>query len=335
MTRRKRGARRADVSVGSVVFTVALGILLAVAAFAIDAWGGQWIVPSWEELFDRLGVSLELPDAEVLAQGDATVSFLDVGQGDCVLIASEGQYCLIDAGTPDSADALVSMLHAAGVRRLELLVMSHPHSDHIGGMDEVLENFEVGTLLLPDLSASDTESGNLGRVLQAAEEAGTGTLWAEDGQTFSIGAGQLQILLAGVRPADPDDLNNSSLCMMYTMGRFSFLTTGDAEKEAERALAQVGGFSLQATLFKAGHHGSSTSNTDELLALASPELAVISCGLNNDYGHPHAEVLDRFGQYGVDVYRTDLQGTVTVCASADGSWQVLDAVDAEPMSPAA
>ncbi len=338
MTRRKgggRSARRADLTLGSVIFVLVLGAALAVAAFVIEAKGGQGPVPTWDELFGMFDVSPELPSADTLAQGDATVSFLDVGQGDSVLIASEGQYCLIDAGTPDSADELIGMLRAAGVERLDLVVMTHPHADHIGGMDEVLDTFEVGTLLLPDFSAADTSSGNLGRVLQTAEDNAVHEQQAAAGQTWDIGAGQVQVLFEGLLADDPDDLNNTSVCVMYTMGEFAFLSTGDAEKAAERELIERCGAAVRATVFKAGHHGSSTSNTEELLDFVRPELVVISCGLDNDYGHPHAEVLDRFAEYGVQVCRTDRQGTVIIEANADGTWQVLEPADTESLQPAA
>src|SRR5699024_1678094 len=119
------------------------------------------------------------------------------------------------------------------------------------------------------------------------------------------------------------------LCLRFSLGDFAFLDTGDAETAEEEALAVHCGAGVRCTLFKAGHHGSSTSNSETLLALARPQAAVVSCGLDNDYGHPHAEVLDRFAENGIQVFRTDEQGTLTFAAQADGSWRLLEKAGAE------
>lgn len=339
MAKRGGNGPAPELSTRTVVLGVICAVLLAVGSWAIDTYGGQGILPDWSELYESFGLESPAPDLQTPQEGQATVTFLDVGQGDSVLISSGGEYCLIDAGTQQSADTLVEDLWAGGVQTLDLLVMTHPHADHIGGMEDVLENFEVETLLLPDLSASDTESGLLGRVLQAAEETGTPCVQAELGWQQTVGEGTLTVLYTGLMPDDKEDvnLNDTSLCLRYDLGQFSYLCTGDAEADAEEELILTSGGSLSSTLFKAGHHGSSTSNTQALLSLVRPQVAVVSCGLDNEYGHPHAEVMDRFAQNGITVYRTDEQGTVTVTGQADGSWQVqTSAVQTEePLAPAA
>lgn len=326
MTKRKRTPRRPTTA--GVIGCVVCGVLLAGASYLIEARGGIGAVPSWEQLAAWLGVPVGGPAAADLAEGDATITFFDVGQGDSVLIASGEDTCLIDAGTPDAADSLVAMLLSADVTKLDTMVMTHPHADHLGGMTRVLQSVEVETLVVPPLSAEERASAQVADVLEWADTTDTAVVTAADDLTLSVGDGTLTVLLAGL--PDADDANNESLCLRYTLGKFAFLDTGDAEAEAEEALAARCGFGLRCTLFKAGHHGSSTSNTDVLLSLAQPEVAVVSCGKDNEYGHPHAEVLDRFAACGVEVLRTDEQGSITIAAEADGSWRWLGEEAADP-----
>lgn len=339
MAKRSGDGRTPELTTRAVIIGVICAVVLAVGSWAIDTYGGQGWLPDWTQLYQSLGLEANAPAPQTPQEGEAAVTFWDVGQGDSVLVSSGGAYCLIDAGTQQSADTLVDDLWAAGVQKLDLVVMTHPHADHIGGMPEVLENFEVGTLLLPDLSVANTESGLLARVLETAEETGTPCVQAEKGWQQNIGEGTLTVLYTGLIPEDAEDvnLNDTSLCVRYELGQFSFLCTGDAEADAEEELVLTAGTELASTVFKAGHHGSNTSNTQTLLSAVRPQVTVISCGLDNDYGHPHAEVLERFAGNGIDVYRTDQQGTVTVTGQADGSWQVeaSAAEEEDPLAPAA
>ena len=242
--------------------------------------------------------------------------FLDVGQGDAVLILQNSAACLIDAGPKDARQNLVQDLRSYGVSQLDLLVMTHPHADHVGGMQAVLQNFDVQTLLTPDLSETDV-TGQTQRTLQTAQECGVPVETAYTGQQYTIGTGTLT-------------------CLRFEAGNFTFLDTGDAERNEEAALAEQYPFRLRSTVFKAGHHGSSTSNTQTLLWQVQPQLVVASCGLNNDYGHPHREVIQEMQDEGIDFYRTDLYGTVTVTAQADGSFTVQTAKQPdEELAPAA
>ena len=180
-------------------------------------------------------------------------------------------------------------------------------------MQAVLQNFDVQTLLTPDLSETHV-AGQTQRTLQTAQECGVPVETAYTGQQYTIGTGTLTVLLPGVdtdTAGSDDATNDMSLCLRFEAGNFTFLDTGDAERNEEAALAEQYPFRLRSTVFKAGHHGSSTSNTQTLLWQVQPQLVVASCGLNNDYGHPHRAALENFAAVGAEVYRTDQEGSLT------------------------
>ena len=287
-------------------------LLLAVASFVIESRGG------WTDLYRAAGVSLDGPNADLLAQSPTTVTVLDIGQGDAVLLGQDGAYCLIDTGPSDSKDDLVRDLQLAGISKLDYLVLTHPHADHTGGAREVLRNFSVGQLLVPpwDAEASGETVDWPRGLFDLAAQQGTTVTTAEDGAVYPLGSGTLTILQGGESELyDTDDssahVNNASLCTMFEAGDFRYLSTGDAEAQAEQRLVDRYGKALHATLFKAGHHGSSTSSTEALLQVVQPQAVAISCGLNNDYGHPHARALQRLAEARAEIYRTDTMGTIT------------------------
>lgn len=310
-------------------------LLLAVllAGFAVEQAGG------WARLYGRFGLSLGGPAPEQLQGGGASVTVLDVGQGDAVLLAQGGHTALLDAGTPESAGDLLLMLEQAGVERLDLVILTHPHSDHGGGMAAVLEAVPVEQLVLPPTDGK--EPALQARIRRAATEAGVPVAMAETGQSWPLGRGSVTVLQAGFTDpeAAPEDgntiQNNASLCLRFAAGDFAFLDTGDAEAAAEQALVDTYGGTLHAALLKAGHHGSSTSNSEALLRAASPQWVAISCGAGNDYGHPHQAVLDRLNGLGIQTARTDTQGTLTFLWQ-DGALTCLTGADTAPAArPAA
>lgn len=287
-------------------------LLLAAVAFVIDRHGGEGPVPTWAELYTALGVPEEGPSAETLENSPTTVSVLDVGQGDSVLIGQNGSYCLVDTGTSDSQETLVRSLRQAGVTELDYLVLTHPHADHTGGALAVLENIQVDQLLLPVWETEDGEDPWPRGMWEQAAASGTAVTETTEGQQYALGEGTLSVLQGGSDwMTGEDDANNGSLCLLFEAGGFRYLATGDAEEESEQALVDRYGDQLQATVFKAGHHGSSTSNTESLLEAVRPQAVAISCGVDNDYGHPHAEALRRMESAGAAVYRTDTMGTIT------------------------
>lgn len=238
------------------------------------------------------------------------VHFMDVGQGDATLVKCAGQTLLIDAGTSDKGTAIQNYLNKQGVERLDYLVLTHPDSDHIGGAPVVITKFEIGQVLVSNF---EKDNSTYRKLIQALDDKRLKASVPEVGSTFTLGSAVCTVLAPG-RPYD--DPNNASVALLIQNGENRFLFTGDAEEEAEQDIMAAGP-DLQADVYKAGHHGSRTSSCEELLDAVSPEFAVISCGEGNSYGHPHAQTLNNLRARGIEVYRTDEQGSIV--AISDGS----------------
>lgn len=240
-----------------------------------------------------------------------TVSFIDVGQGDATLIECSGEAMLIDAGLYSEREKVTSYIAGRGVRKLKYCVATHPHSDHIGGMSHVIYSFDVQTLVYP---LCENDSSGMNYVLDACDERGVSYLNPEPLDTLNVGEATVTVL-SPTAYADYDNLNNNSIVLRLEYKDVSFLFMGDAETEVEYELLSKN-YDLNTDVLKAGHHGSSTSSSAEFLNAATPSAAVISCGKNNDYGHPHRETVSAFNRRSVEMYRTDKLSTIV--ASSDG-----------------
>lgn len=239
--------------------------------------------------------------------------FLDVGQGDAVLLREAGRTVLVDAGP---SDRVVARLRALGVESIDLLVASHNHADHIGGMDAVLDSFPVRAYLDNGYPATTRIQA---RVLERVEAEGA-TYLAPTPRTISLGEARIRVIPAPEGVAG-DEQNDRSLALLVERGRFRALLTGDSEVELLNALLAASP-PPDVDVLKAPHHGSRNGLTPAWLARTRPEVVVISAGAGNPYGHPHATALRYYCAGGRTVYRTDLQGEVVVEARADGSYAV-------------
>jgi competence protein ComEC len=240
------------------------------------------------------------------------VTFLDIGQADSTLIQCNGSSMLIDAGTNNTADKLVNTFKSERIRKFEVVVGTHPHEDHIGGLDAVISNFDISKIYLPRVS---TTTRTFIDMMQAIQSKGLSVTDPQPGASFNLGSAACTIL-APILPVAEDDLNNYSIVIRLLYGSVSFLFAGDAQAESEKKML-AGNFTLKSDVLKVGHHGSNSSTTPDFLKAVSPRYAVIMVGAKNDYGHPHQETLDRLNKAGVTIYRTDLNGNIKFIS--DGS----------------
>lgn len=244
-------------------------------------------------------------------EGEIVVYTLDVGQGDSTLIRTPSGNLLIDAGPNASETQLLAYLEEVGVESLDYLILTHPHEDHIGGADVVIENLQVENVIM---TAFESASRTYEDLLFALEESTeTDVIECLSGAEYSLG--EMKIKLLGPDPGDVgEDANNSSIITKITYGEVSLMFTGDAEAEREAALIYRWGRELDCDFMKLGHHGSVTSNSGPFLDAVSPNIAVISCGEDNTYGHPHREILAELNERKIEYYRTDKEGTlIFVC----------------------
>lgn len=238
--------------------------------------------------------------------GNLKVHFLDVGQADCILIqAPTGENILIDAGNNDDADTIVSYLNTQGVKKVDILVGTHPHEDHIGSLDTVINTFDIGQVYMPKVTHATKTFED---VLIAIKNKGLKITPATGGANIDFSP-NTKVEIIAPNSAKYESINNYSAVIKLTYGKTSFLFTGDAEDISENEmLAQK--YDLKAGILKVGHHGSSSSTTQSFINSVSPQYAVISVGKGNDYGHPHKEVLNRLSEGDIQVLRTDESGTI-------------------------
>lgn len=248
------------------------------------------------------------------------VYYLDVGQGDSQLvrIPGEGGYfnVLIDTGEYQYADGLTDYLKDLGVQRIDALVCSHPHTDHMGCMARIVQRFEVDALYMPRLPDDKTPTTAAYEALvDAAYEKGLAIIPLHEDAAIESPAGSLFQVMSPTVDADWEEANNYSAVVRLVYGETSFLFTGDAEEESEEIILEDG-YLVESDVLKCGHHGSSSSTSDPFLLEVHPQYAVISCAQDNRYGHPHRETLQKLNAANVEIFRTDQDRTVL--AQSDG-----------------
>lgn len=247
---------------------------------------------------------------DITVDSELKIYYLNVGQADSILIQNEGQNMLIDAGNNADGENIVEFLQSLNISKIDFLVGTHPHEDHIGGLDDIINNFDIGTIYMPKVA---TTTKTFEDVLDAIQAKSLFVTTPEIGKSFNMGSANFQILSAGT---DEEDLNSCSIVLKLTFGNLAYLFTGDEETVNEEQMISSG-YDLSADVLKVAHHGSNTSTSEEFLNKVSPDVAIIMVGRDNSYGHPHSEVLNRLESKNIKIYRTDTDGTILI--TSDGN----------------
>lgn len=257
---------------------------------------------------------------------DLEIHFLDVGQGDCILLMCEGEFMLIDAGDNSEGEKVVDYIEYQNIDELNYIISTHPDADHIGGMDDVLKSVDCGEMIMSD-DEKDTKTYQ--EVVDIIEEKNIKVHVPQADETFELGCSTVTVLGP---VAENEDQNNNSIVIRVTHGNESFLFAGDAETEEMEQICDNND-DIDSDVYKVSHHGSSTGVNKRFLDAVSPEFAVISCAEDNSYGHPHAETLQYLRENNIATFRTDEQGTIVAVSDGEGitwncspseSWQSGD-----------
>lgn len=321
--KRKSGAKRVFNAIMSAILLI---ILIAALFVFINERFIKWdFIPTSADIVHFFGGGGK-PYVKPL-DSEAAVYYIDVGQGDCELIRTKNCNILIDCGEDERVDEVVGFINYSGVERLDYVIATHPHSDHIGGMYRILEKFDVGTVILPKLP--DTlvpETVFYKKMLDVIDKKGINFEYAKPGKKYELGEKNMLEIIAPLYD-NYEDLNNFSIVARYTHGENSFLFTGDAESLAELDILD-NGLDIRADVLKIGHHGSAGASSKAFLDKVKPQIAVIEVAEVNDYGHPRAEVFERLGQVGCkEVYTTAADGNIVIVS--DGAFLKVKTETAE------
>ena len=240
--------------------------------------------------------------------GNLTVDFIDVGQADSILITNNNESMLIDAGNNEDGEDIVKYLENKGIKKLNYVVGTHPHEDHIGGLDDVINSdIQIENILMPKIT---TTTKTFEDVLDAIENKGLTVEAPSKGYEFKIGEANCKVMTDSI--IDKDNLNLSSIVIRLTFGNNSFLFMGDSEEENEKTISWP-----KTDVLKVGHHGSNTSSSEKFLNEVSPKYAVIMAGEGNSYGLPKDEIVKRIESLGTTIYRTDKNGTIEMISDGN------------------
>jgi competence protein ComEC len=250
-------------------------------------------------------------NSSVSVNNQLKVHFINVGQADSILIQQGSSSMLIDAGNNGDSETVKNYISNQGITKLDYVIGTHPHEDHLGGLDYVINNFQIGNIYMPKVTSTTKTFEDVVNSIQAK---GMQVTIPVPGYSFKLGEVDCKILAPN--SSSYEDVNNYSIVIKVTFGNNTFMFDGDAKQLSETEMLNKG-FDVKADVLKVAHHGSSSSTSDEFLKKVNPKYAVISVGKDNDYGHPHKETMDRLKDSGITVYRTDECGTI-ICTS-DGN----------------
>lgn len=261
-----------------------------------------------------LRVAISIFDAWERQNRPFSLTVLDVGQSDAMLLQCDGMTMLIDAAIATEERALLAELAYCGIDRIDYMVLTHPHEDHIGNARVLMDRYEVGTVLVPDTASDEMVYA---MTLESAASRAEALQTAKRGDQFALGSAKVEVLQAG---GNHKNQNNDSIILRVSYRDLVFLFMGDAEIEAEgELLAAYDAAYLDCDFLKVGHHGSNTATGEALLAVTTPTVATIGCGELNEYGFPHREVIDGLSAIGAEIWRTDIDGTLVFLVDEEGN----------------
>lgn len=246
--------------------------------------------------------SIIIGSGDINNENNLKVYYIDVGQADSILIINKGESTLIDAGNNEDGEDVVNFIKSKGIKKLNYVIGTHPHEDHIGGLDDVINNIDIDKIYLPKIQ---TNTKTYEDVLKAIQSKNKKISSLKKGDTFTIGEAKTEVMTDSL--LDKNNLNLSTNIIRMEFKGTSFLFTGDAETENEKTNKWP-----QTDVLKVGHHGSNTSTSQSLLNQIKPKYAIISVGKDNDYGHPKSNILKRLENIGAEIFRTDECGTIEI-----------------------
>ncbi len=258
-------------------------------------------LPGWQTAFNAVDGTKQTPS------GELQVHFIDVGNADCILIRQGNETLLIDAGERGDADDILQYIRNRGITKLDTVIATHPHADHIGSMADVLRAMDVGQFIMAFMpeNATPTTATYLS-MLQAVDDKNIPLAEAKPGMQFTVGTAQIT-LLAPIK--ETDDQNDMSVVSLLSFGEKKFLFMGDAGTAVEKDILRAGTVS-PVDVIKVGHHGSSSSSSASFIKKVDPAAAVITCGEGNSYGHPHKETIALLSKQKIKMYRSDVCGNI-------------------------
>ena len=275
-------------------------IVLIIAVLSVL---GSRFFGDFKDIYDEAG----LRNTEQSNPDKMYVSFIDVGQGNCTLLRCGGKTILVDSGEVGAAQTVIGYIKNLNIDTLDCVLVTHPHSDHMGAMTKLLYEFKIKDFIMPEIPEKIIPTSRIyEKFLTAVSDNAENVIAAEPGETFSYGEMTVEIFAP---LHDYDDLNDMSAVTRVSYGDTSVMFMGDASATVEKDLLQKN-VDYSATILNVGHHGSKTSSSEKWLKAVNPKYAVICCGLNNDYGHPHRAVTKRFESMEIEYFRTDLLGTI-------------------------
>lgn len=288
--------------VGSIITVLVLIVMAIVGANSDGLYSSQ--AQNVEHLDNLQNVSVHTGAgviSKIQNDGNLRVYCLDVGQGDSILVVNDNKTMLIDASTNQMGSKVVQYLNELGITRIDYLIGTHPHEDHIGGLDDVIKNFDIGKIYMPKKQANTKTFED---VLNAVKSKNLKISSPTIGEKFNVGNAQCEVMYVS---NDAENTNNCSIVIQMDFEGVKYLFTGDMESDAESTRNWN-----EIDILKVGHHGSKTSSSKKFLNQTKPKVALISCGEGNDYGHPHDAALKRLEAAGAKIYRTDELETIMV-----------------------